>query len=103
MKLGRSVSRVPLVLQSSSAECGLACLSMVLGHHRYPISVRELRDLAAPGRDGVSATGLLRAARASGMKASGHRATPETIRSLTLLVILHWGDNHFVVVERITD
>jgi ATP-binding cassette subfamily B protein len=94
--------RVPLVLQSSNAECGLACLSMVLGYHHSPMPVRELRDLCAPGRDGVSASGLLRAGRATGLRMSGYAATPEAVAALPLPVIAHWEGNHYLVVERIS-
>ncbi|UUV35859.1 peptidase domain-containing ABC transporter [Amycolatopsis roodepoortensis] len=98
----RLTGRVPLVLQSSNAECGLACLSMILGYHRRPTPVRELRELSAPGRDGVSAGGLLRAGRACGLRMTGYAATPEAFGSVELPAIAHWEGNHFVVVERLS-
>jgi ABC-type bacteriocin/lantibiotic exporter with double-glycine peptidase domain len=91
-----------LVLQSSNAECGLACLSMILAFHRSPTPVRELREVCAPGRDGVSASGLLRAGRASGLQMAGYAATAESVGKLPLPSIAHWEGNHFVVVERIS-
>jgi ABC-type bacteriocin/lantibiotic exporter with double-glycine peptidase domain len=91
-----------VVLQATNAECGLACLAMVLGRHGRRTSVRELRALCPPGRDGVSAAGLLRTARAVGMRATGHPATADVITRLPLPVILHWEGDHFLVVERIS-
>ncbi|WP_158633164.1 peptidase domain-containing ABC transporter [Amycolatopsis sp. WAC 01376] len=101
-RTARPRGRVPLVLQSSNAECGLACLSMILGYHRRPTPVRELRELCAPGRDGVSAGGLLRAGRACGLTMTGYAATPEAFTAVALPAIAHWEGNHFVVVERLS-
>jgi ABC-type bacteriocin/lantibiotic exporter with double-glycine peptidase domain len=93
---------VPLVLQASNAECGMACLAMVLGYYGYRASVRELRDVCEPGRDGISAGALVRAARRLGMEAAGYRFTPQALQTLTYPAIAHWEGNHFVVVEKVT-
>jgi len=74
---------------------------MILGYFGYSTSVRELRETFAPGRDGISAGALVRAARSYGLVASGYAA--DAIGSLTMPAIVHWEDNHFVVVEEITD
>lgn len=97
----RRSRRVPVVLQASNAECGLACLAMVLGRVGYRTSVRELREVCAPGRDGISAGALVRTARTLGLQASGVVATPQALAELALPAIAHWSDNHFVVVERV--
>jgi len=33
LRLGAGLNRVPLILQTEAAECGLACLAMVAGAH----------------------------------------------------------------------
>jgi ATP-binding cassette subfamily B protein len=93
--------RVPLVLQASNAECGLACLAMILGRFGHETSVRELRETFAPGRDGTSAGAIVRAARGLGLDAAGYPA--DAVDGLALPAVVHWENNHFVVVERITD
>ncbi|MGH2506799.1 MAG: cysteine peptidase family C39 domain-containing protein, partial [Ktedonobacteraceae bacterium] len=35
--------RLPLILQTEAAECGLACLAMVAGFHGYEIDLLSLR------------------------------------------------------------
>jgi ATP-binding cassette, subfamily B, bacterial len=95
--------RVPLLFQSSNAECGSACLAMVLGYHGYRTSVREVREWCPPGRDGISAGALVRTARGVGLLATAYRAGTEVLRSVALPAIAHWQDNHFVVVTGITD
>ncbi|ROP37325.1 ABC-type bacteriocin/lantibiotic exporter with double-glycine peptidase domain [Saccharothrix texasensis] len=95
--------RVPVVLQASRAECGVACLTMVLNHHGHVISPQEVRRLCPVGRDGISAGVMVRAARQLGMRAGGYPAVPAVFEQVPLPVIAHWEDDHFVVVERITD
>ena len=93
--------RVPVVFQTNRVECGVACLAMVLNHYGHEISLREVRDRCSMGGGGASAGGLARAARALGMRAVGHRATPELFETLPLPAIAHWAGDHFVVVERV--
>ncbi|WP_197043349.1 peptidase domain-containing ABC transporter [Saccharothrix sp. NRRL B-16314] len=91
------------MLQASRAECGVACLTMVLNYHGHGISPQEVRRLCPVGRDGTSAGGLVRAARQLGLQATGYRATPAVFAQVPLPVIAHWQDDHFVVVERVSD
>ncbi|NUT49523.1 MAG: peptidase domain-containing ABC transporter [Saccharothrix sp.] len=99
---GRKRCRVPVVLQASRAECGVACLTMVLNHHGRGVSPQEVRRLCPVGRDGTSAGAMVRAARRMGMHATGYRAAPAVFARVPLPVIAHWRDDHFVVVERVS-
>lgn len=81
-----------------AAECGVACLSMVLRHHGAAYALSELRGPCEVGRDGVSAAKIYRAAGRLGLKAKALRATPEGLAKLPLPAIIHWEFNHFVVV-----
>lgn len=94
--------RVPVRLQSTSVECGVAALAMVLGHHGRSTTVAELRDRMVLSRDGASAASIARQARELGLKVRAFRAEPEALRGLVLPLIAHWGMNHFVVIERFT-
>jgi ABC-type bacteriocin/lantibiotic exporter with double-glycine peptidase domain len=91
-------SRVPVILQASRAECGVACLTMVLHSHGHHIPLREVRELCPVGRDGLSAGGIVRVARQLGMQADGH--PPGVLSRLPVPLIAHWEGDHFVVVER---
>ena len=93
--------RVPVRLQTTSVECGAACLAMVLSYHRRHTTVAELRERMAIGRDGASAGAISRHARELGLAVRAFRAEPEALAKLTGPLIIHWGMNHFVVVERI--
>jgi ATP-binding cassette, subfamily B, bacterial len=93
--------RVRYVPQMEMAECGAACLAMVLDFHGVAVPLDELRVACGVSRDGSSAASVVRAARRYGLKAAGLKLPPSGLRRLALPAILHWEFNHFVVLERI--
>ena len=93
--------RVPVVLQTSAADCGAACLTMILRAAGHPATLRELRDLLGDSRDGVSADAIVRAGREYHLVAKGMLLDAAQLAGLPPTV-LHWEFNHFVVLERWT-
>jgi ATP-binding cassette, subfamily B, bacterial len=94
--------RVRLVRQMEEADCGAACLAMVLAFFRKRVPLDDLRTMTGTGRDGVTALSLVRAARASGLEASGVQAEVPALRQLPRGTILHWEFSHFVVLDKAT-
>jgi ATP-binding cassette, subfamily B, bacterial len=84
-----------------AAECGVACLAMILDHHGCATPLRALREACGTSRDGNSAVDLLRGARLFGLEARGLRVEPDALAELALPAVLHWEMNHFVVLERV--
>ncbi len=93
---------IPFIRQMEYADCGAACLAMVLGYFGKRVDLRELRALTGAGRDGVNALSVVSAARACGLRARGVRADLNDFRHLPRGSILHWEFSHFVVFERMT-
>ncbi|MEV4575397.1 peptidase domain-containing ABC transporter [Nonomuraea jabiensis] len=93
-------NRVPVVLQNTPTECGVACLAMVLRHHGHRTTVHELSERLAVGRDGLNARALVEGAREHGLTARAFSLAPEDLARVPLPAIAHWEFNHFVVVER---
>jgi ABC-type bacteriocin/lantibiotic exporter with double-glycine peptidase domain len=93
---------IPCIRQMEDADCGAACLAMVLGYFDKYVDLRELRDITGAGRDGVTALSIVNAARAYGLRARGVQADLGDIRHLPRGSILHWEFSHFVVFERTT-
>lgn len=91
--------RVPLVLQMEAAECGIACLAMILGYFGRHESLEALRMACPSSRDGVDAAGLVTAASQFGLETEAYRIDLEEISTLDLPAVLHWEFNHFVVLE----
>ncbi|MFI7132424.1 peptidase domain-containing ABC transporter [Nonomuraea sp. NPDC050153] len=93
-------NRVPVVLQNTPTECGVACLAMVLRHHGHRTTVHELSERLVVGRDGLNARALVEGAREHGLTARAFSLAPEDLARVPLPAIAHWEFNHFVVVER---
>ena len=91
--------RTPEVLQMEAAECGAACLSMILRCYGCWVPLEELREACGVSRNGCTASGILAAARQYGMKGGGFRTTAEKLGKAPLPCVLFWNDDHFVVLE----
>jgi len=92
--------RVPQLSQMSAVECGLTCLAMILGYYGRKTSISELRTQYPIGRDGLSALGIVRAARHYRMRVRAISLQQNDFRFVKLPAIVHWEFNHFLVVER---
>src|SRR5262245_4258822 len=92
--------RLPVLLQLNAAECGAACLAMVLSYHGRATRVAECREHLAVGRDGSSALALADAARGLGLRVKAYSIEPSALARVALPAIVHWEFNHFLVVER---
>ena len=71
---------IPPIRQMEDADCGAACLAMVLGYFGKRADLRELRDATGAGRDGVTALSIVNAARAYGLRARGVKADTGDLR-----------------------
>src|SRR5579863_9496170 len=92
--------QVPVVLQMSAVECGAACLAMILAYYGRQTSISEIREQCGIGRDGFSAFGLIKAARAYGMRGRAFTVESNDVRFITFPAIIHWDFNHFLVLEQ---
>jgi len=95
----RRRARVPWVQQMESADCGAACLAMVLAVHGKHVPLQRVRETIGLGQGGVSAGDLVEAAPRFGLRGRGFRLEPEELRFLAAGSVLHWGFDHFVVYE----
>lgn len=93
--------RARTILQMEAAECGAACLAMVLSAHGREIALEDARERCGTSRDGVDAAALARAGESYGLKVKAVRREPEDLAELPLPAILHWNFNHFVVLEAV--
>lgn len=92
--------RVVYIPQMEMTECGAASLAMILGFHGHNASLPDVRQACGVSRDGASALAILRAARRYGLEAEGVKADLADLAKLPCPAILHWGFDHFLVLER---
>lgn len=93
--------RVPGLLQTEAAECGAACLGMVLAHFGRFVPLDQLRIATGVSRDGATAANIITGAESFGLVATQLMCEPDDLRDMAdrLPVILHWRFTHFVVLE----
>ena len=92
-------AHTPVVLQMEAAECGAACLSMILRYYGCYVSLENIREACGVSRNGCTASGILEAAKQFGMKGGGFHIKVEELRKAPLPCILFWNNDHFVVLE----
>lgn len=93
--------RTPLILQTETAECGLACLAMVAGHHGHRIDLATLRARHAISLRGTTLADLMRLAGQLHLTPRPLRLELEHLPQLRLPCVLHWNLDHFVVLTRV--
>ena len=85
--------------QHDNMDCGPACLRMVAKYYGKSYSLQTLRDKCHITRQGVSMLGISDAAESIGLRSCGVKLTWDQLkREATLPCIVHWNQNHFVVV-----
>ena len=97
--LGR---QLPLILQTESSECGLACLAMVAGYLGLRIDLPSLRLRFSLSRKGGNFEGLVRVASALGLDSRPLKLDMHNLPELQLPCVLHWDMNHFVVLKSVS-
>jgi len=101
LRLGLGPQRLPLILQTEAAECGLACLAMLTAHHGLRTDLPSLRRRFSLSLKGVTMADLVRMAGAMQLSGRPLRAELDQLRQLQLPCVLHWDFNHFVVLKSI--
>jgi ATP-binding cassette subfamily B protein RaxB len=76
--------RLPLVLQSEAAECGLACLAMVAGFHGHQLDLNALRRRFAVSIKGMTMKTLLLMAQRLGMSGRASGSSPKASQNCAL-------------------
>lgn len=93
--------RLPVVLQTEVAECGLACLAAVLGYHGHHTDLRTLRQKYSLSLKGANLAHIVRFAHDLNLTARALRLDMDELSLLKLPCILHWDLNHFVVLRSV--
>ncbi|MES2676013.1 MAG: peptidase domain-containing ABC transporter [Pseudomonadota bacterium] len=94
--------RLPIIYQTESAECGLACLAMIAGYYGYETDLNSLRRRFSVSTQGMHLKHLADVAGQMDFTSRAIRADMEELDDLSLPCIIHWGVNHFVVLKKIT-
>lgn len=92
----------PHYQQLDAMDCGPTCLRMIAKHYGRSYTLQNLRERSFITRQGVSMLGISDAAESIGFRTQGVRInTEQLIEDVPLPCILHWNQNHFVVLYNI--
>jgi ATP-binding cassette subfamily B protein RaxB len=93
--------KLPIVLQTEAAECGLACLVMIARYHGHNIDLNGLRQTAAISLKGASLKQIMATAGSLHLSPRALRLELDHLSKLQTPAILHWDLNHFVVLKQV--
>lgn len=91
-----------LVEQAEEMDCGAACLAMLCRHHKIPMTLGKLRELANVTTEGATLDSLARAGESLGFVTRGVQCTFDSLLGFELPFIVHWEGYHYVVVYGIS-
>lgn len=90
--------RVPVIHQTETSECGLACLAMICGHFGKNIDLIYLRRKFNLSSRGANLAGINSIAEQLGMVTRALSLELDELGALKTPCILHWDFSHFVVL-----
>jgi ATP-binding cassette subfamily B protein RaxB len=102
LSFGGPRRRLPVILQTEGAECGLACLAMIAARHGFDSDLATLRRRFSVSMKGATMADLVRVAGLLHLNPRAVRAEMEHLPQLELPCILHWDLNHFVVLKEVS-
>lgn len=94
--------RLPVLLQTEAAECGLACLCMVATYWGHKLDIASMRRRFSVSLKGVTLKGLMTMAQGLALQTRPLKLDMEHLPDLKLPCVLHWNLNHFVVLKSVS-
>ena len=95
----RGRARLPVMLQTEAAECGIACLAMIASYFGHRIDLDTLRRRHPVSLKGMTLRALIETARHLELACRPLRIELAHLGQLRMPAILHWDMNHFVVLK----
>ena len=93
--------RLPLLLQTEAAECGLASLAMVAGYWGHHIDLANMRRRFSVSLKGSTLKSLIAMAQGLSLQSRPLKLDLQHLPQLALPCVLHWDMNHFVVLKQV--
>ncbi|PJJ84440.1 peptidase domain-containing ABC transporter [Mucilaginibacter auburnensis] len=91
----------PHYKQQDQMDCGPTCLRIIGKHYGRALSIQRLRALCFVNKRGVNLLAISEAAEKIGFRTQGVKITLNLLKEAELPCILHWRQNHYVVLYKI--
>ena len=95
------LNKIVFTKQHDSMQCGIACLAMVCSYYNKEYSIEFLSRYCFATTEGVSLQGISETANKLGLRTQCGRLSMNQLKTADLPCILHWNQNHFVVLYRV--
>ncbi|MFC5741519.1 peptidase domain-containing ABC transporter [Dyella tabacisoli] len=92
--------RLPMLLQTEAAECGLAALAMVARYHGHDVDLAGMRRRFSTSLKGATLARVMEMAAKLDFVCRPLKLDLEHLTQLRTPCLLHWDLNHFVVLRR---
>lgn len=97
------MSRVYIYKQIDIMDCGPTCLRMAAKYYGKHYNANGIKQIAGYSKEGVSLLGISEAAENIGFRTRGVQLSFKQLTEEAVLpCILHWSQNHFVVLPPLT-
>lgn len=95
------MARFRLISQHDGMQCGVACVAMICRHFNRNFSILDLENYCAASKQGISLKAIHDAAATIGLDTAAGKLTIESLAKNPLPCVLHWKQNHFVVLYKV--
>lgn len=92
------MKKFPNYIQADSKDCGPTCLKIVAKSYGKTINIQQLRDFSETTREGSNLLFLSEAAEKIGFRTLGVKLSLESLQEAPLPCVLHWNNEHYVVL-----
>lgn len=90
-----------VILQHDSMLCGIACMQMICKHFGREYTSESLSKICFATSEGVSLLSINETAKQIGLDTACAKVSVRELVQAPLPAILHWNQNHFVVLYKI--
>ncbi len=94
----KRIRKIEHIAQIDEMDCGAASLGMICRHFGRKVSLARIRQLCHTATDGTSLKALCRAATELGLAARALKVSLRNLPMMPLPAIVHWEDNHWIVL-----
>ncbi|WDE14345.1 peptidase domain-containing ABC transporter [Thalassomonas haliotis] len=93
--------KLPVILQSEAAECGLASICMIANYYGHKVDLFSVRRKYPISLKGATLKQLVNISSQLHMTGRPIKVELENLNKLKAPIILHWDLNHFVVLKEV--
>lgn len=91
----------PFVKQHDAMQCGISCISMICRFYGKRIPLKDLESYCKASKEGVSLKSLADLCQILNIEYTAGKLNISDLLNCPLPCILHWNQNHFVVLYKI--